>query len=158
MSSNDNSSNIKGTKNIIDEIVKNENPSENEIGNTSIQESNKEIKAPSSLSNNNQSNNQEVNNQDQGQDQNIPNNNMENVNNHNMLNQKIRVDYVEKIDNINRKMDTMGKNIADIKTGINFMNENIRKGFNNLAFTNYLIVMMLFLLISIIIYQIKNKN
>ena len=154
MSSNDNSSSIKGIKNIINEIVKNENPVENEIGNTSIQESNKEIKASSSLNDNNQSNNKEVNNQDQ----NIANNNVENVNNHNMLNKKISVNYVEKIDNMKRKMDTMGKNISDIKIGINFMNENIRKGFNNIAFTNYLIAMMIFLLISIIIYQIKNKN
>ena len=57
MSNNDNSSSAKGIKNIIDEIIKNENPTENEIDNTSIQGTNKEIKAPSSVKDLNQGNN-----------------------------------------------------------------------------------------------------
>ena len=172
MSNNGNSSSTNGIKNIINEIVKNENPAENEIGNVSIQGSNNEIKAPSSLNDNNQGNNQEVHNQAPVQNQNIQNNNIENIVNNNKKNPSLEVDYGEKIDNMNKKMDKMGSDISKIKeditgikTGINNTNKNITglrtevgKGLNNLAFTNYLIALMLFLLISIIVYQIKNSN
>ena len=172
MSNNGNSSSTNGIKNIINEIVKNENPAENEIGNVSIQGSNNEIKAPSSLNDNNQGNNQEVHNQAPVQNQNIQNNNKKNNGNHNKEKQSISVAYGEKIDNMNKKMDKMGSDISKIKeditgikTGINNTNTNITglrtevgKGLNNLAFTNYLIALMLFLLISIIVYQIKNSN
>ena len=120
-----------------------------------------EIKAPSSLNDNNQGNNQEV------QNQNIQNNNKKNNGNHNKEKQSISVE----IDSMNEKMDKMGSDISKIKeditgikTGINTINANtaglrteVGKGLNKLVFTNYLIAMMLFLLISIIIYQIKNK-
>ena len=121
-----------------------------------------EIKAPSSLNDNNQGNNQEV------QNQNIQNNNKKNNGNHNKEKQSISVE----IDSMNEKMDKMGSDISKIKeditgikTGINTINANtaglrteVGKGLNKLVFTNYLIAMMLFLLISIIIYQIKNNN
>ena len=172
MSNNGNSSSTNGIKNIINEIVKNENPAENEIGNVSIHGSNNEIKAPSSLNGNNQGNNQEVHNQAPVQNHNIQNNNKKNNGNHNKEKQSIRVANREKIDKMIEKMDKMGRDkskikedITDIKTGINTMNANITglrtevgKGLNNLVFTNYLIAMMLFLLISIKIYQIKNNN
>ena len=141
MSNNDNSSSINGIKSIIN-------------------------KAPSSLNDNNQGNNQEV------QNQNIQNNNKKNNGNHNKEKQSISVAYGEKIDSMNEKMDKMGSDISKIKeditgikTGINTINANtaglrteVGKGLNKLVFTNYLIAMMLFLLISIIIYQIKNNN
>ena len=125
-----------------------------------------EIKAPSSLNDNNQGNNQEV------QNQNIQNNNKKNNGNHNKEKQSISVAYGEKIDSMNEKMDKMGSDISKIKeditgikTGINTINANtaglrteVGKDLNKLVFTNYLIAMMLFLLISIIIYQIKNNN
>ena len=159
MSNSGNSSSNKGIKNIINEILKNENPAENEIGDVTIHESIKEIQAPSSLNDNNQGNNQEVHNQDQEQDLTIiQNNNIENNGNHNNGNQSISVDYGEKIDDMNKKMDKMGIDISDIKTGINSMNENMGKGFNNLAVAVYFIAAMFLLLISIIIYQIKKNN
>ena len=93
---------------------------------------------------------------------------------------------IEKMDKMGRDISKIKEDITDIKTGINTMNANITglrteitglrtevtglrtevtglrtevgKGLNNLVFTNYLIAMMLFLLISIIIYQIKNNN
>ena len=71
----------------------------------------------------------------------------------------------EKLDKIASNISKIKEDINEIKTGINTMNANItgfrtevRKGQNNLVFTNYLIAMMLFLLISIKIYQIKNNN
>ena len=71
----------------------------------------------------------------------------------------------EKLDKIASNISKIKEDINEIKTGINTANINItglrtevRKGLNNLVFNNYLIAMMLFLLISIIIYQIKNNN
>ena len=152
MSNSGNSSSNKGIKNIINEILKNENPAENEIGDVTIHESIKEIQAPSSLNGHNQD-------QDQEHDLTIfQNNNIENNGNHSNGNQSISVDYGEKIDDMNKKMDKMGADISDIKTGINSMNENMGKGFNNLAVAVYFIAAMFLLLISIIIYQIKNNN
>ena len=147
MSNNDNSSSINGIKSIIN-------------------------KAPSSLNDNNQDNNQEVHNQAPVPNQNIKNNKIENIDNNNKENPSKSVDYGEKIDNMNEKLDKMGSDISKIKedingikTRINTMYSNItglrtevRKGLNNLVFANYLIAMMLFLIISIIIYQIKNNN
>ena len=152
MSNSGNSSSNKGIKNIINEILKNENPAENEIGDVTIHESIKEIQAPSSLNGHNQD-------QDQEHDLTIfQNNNIENNGNHSNGNQSISVDYGEKIDDMNKKMDKMGTDISDIKTGINSMNENMGKGFNNLAVAVYFIAAMFLLLISIIIYQIKKNN
>ena len=152
MSNSGNSSSNKGIKNIINEILKNENPAENEIGDVPIHESIKEIQAPSSLNGHNQD-------QDQEHDLTIfQNNNIENNGNHSNGNQSISVDYGEKIDDMNKKMDKMGADISDIKTGINSMNENMGKGFNNLAVAVYFIAAMFLLLISIIIYQIKKNN
>ena len=152
MSNSGNSSSNKGIKNIINEILKNENPAENEIGDVTIHESIKEIQAPSSLNGHNQD-------QDQEHDLTIfQNNNIENNGNHSNGNQSISVDYGEKIDDMNKKMDKMGADISDIKTGINSMNENMGKGFNNLAVAVYFIAAMFLLLISIIIYQIKKNN
>ena len=152
MSNSGNSSSNKGIKNIINEILKNENPAENEIGDVTIHESIKEIQAPSSLNGHNQD-------QDQEHDLTIfQNNNIENNGNHSNGNQSISVDYGEKIDDMNKKMDKMGADISDIKTGINSMNENMGKGINNQAVAVYFIAAMFLLLISIIIYQIKKNN
>ena len=73
---------------------------------------------------------------------------------------------------MNEKLDKMGRDISKIKedingiktqintmyTNINGLRTEVRKGLNNLVFANYLIAMMLFLIISIIINQIKNNN
>ena len=64
----------------------------------------------------------------------------------------------EDINGIKTLINTMNINITGLRTEITGLRTEVRKGLNNLVFANYLIAMMLFLIISIIIYQIKNNN
>ena len=174
MSYKDNFSGYKKAENIENEIIKHENPAQNEPEKISILEHQNEIKPPSSLDTQNQGNNQIGLNQAQGQNPNL-NNLIENVQNNNG-NLNTSGDLATKLNNFSEQLGEMKKDmsemkkdmsemkgdISEIKEQLKGMNANITsvwtsaksemwKGFS-------LIVALLVLLLAAIVYQTTILN
>ena len=123
MSYKDNFSGYKKAENIENEIIKHENPAQNEPEKISILEHQNEIKPPSSLDTKNQGNNQIGLNQAQGQNPNL-NNLIENVQNNNG-NLNTSGDLATKLDNFSEQLGEMKKDISEMKKDMSEMKGDI---------------------------------
>ena len=181
MSYKDNFSGYKKAENIENEIIKHENPAQNEPEKISILEHQNEIKPPSSLDTQNQGNNQKGFNQAQGQNPNL-NNLIENVQNNNG-NLNTSGDLATKLNNFSEQLGEMKKDISEMKKDISEMKGDISemkgdisemkeelKGINanitsvwtsakSLMWKGFsLIVALLILLLAAIVYQTTILN
>ena len=181
MSYKDNFSGYKKAENIENEIIKHENPAQNEPEKISILEHQNEIKPPSSLDTQNQGNNQIGLNQAQGQNPNL-NNLIENVQNNNG-NLNTSGDLATKLNNFSEQLGEMKKDMSEMKKDISEMKGDISeikgdisemkeelKGINanitsvwtsakSLMWKGFsLIVALLILLLAAIVYQTTILN
>ena len=123
MSYKDNFSGYKKAENIENEIIKHENPAQNEPEKISILEHQNEIKPPSSLDTQNQGNNQIGLNQAQGQNPNL-NNLIENVQNNNG-NLNTSGDLATKLNNFSEQLGEMKKDMSEMKKDMSEMKGDI---------------------------------
>ena len=123
MSYRDNSHGYKKAENIENEIIKHENPAQNEPEKISILEHQNEIKPPSSLDTQNQGNNQIGLNQAQGQNPNL-NNLIENVQNNNG-NLNTSGDLATKLNNFSEQLGEMKKDMSEMKKDMSEMKGDI---------------------------------
>ena len=123
MSYKDNFSGYKKAENIENEIIKHENPAQNEPEKISILEHQNEIKPPSSLDTQNQGNNQKGLNQAQGQNPNL-NNLIENVQNNNG-NLNTSGDLATKLNNFSEQLGEMKKDMSEMKKDMSEMKGDI---------------------------------
>ena len=174
MSYKDNFSGYKKAENIENEIIKHENPAQNEPEKISILEHQNEIKPPSSLDTQNQGNNQKGLNQAQGQNPNL-NNLIENVQNNNG-NLNTSGDLATKLNNFSEQLGEMKKDMSEMKKDMSEMKGDISemkeqlKGMNaniTSVWTSAksemwkgfsLIVALLILLLAAIVYQTTILN
>ena len=131
MSYRDNSHGYKKAENIENEIIKHENPAQNEPEKISILEHQNEIKPPSSLDTQNQGNNQKGLNQAQGQNPNL-NNLIENVQNNNG-NLNTSGDLATKLNNFSEQLGEMKKDMSEMKKDMSEMKKDMSEMKGNIS-------------------------